>query len=173
MISETGAWTWHLPYASCTTNPVQYLIKEIWQSLLLLFPYLALKSCCQNVYPHFHILPFLLHYSMASSCFEILRWKNLPLMFHCETSKQSAAVIDLEVIRYWIVDPDISFYSMNPCWLTQVQSCAAWLQLYGLCYEGLERQILFYLCTHVNSKAYTYSMEIKMCIPIYRISKAC
>lgn len=36
-------------------------------------PVLALKSCNQNVYPHFHILPFLLHYSMASCCFEILR----------------------------------------------------------------------------------------------------
>lgn len=53
-------------------------------------PILPLKSCNRNVYPHFHILPFLLHYSMASCCFEILRLKKkkTPLMFYCENFKE-------------------------------------------------------------------------------------
>lgn len=81
-----------------------------------LLMFLCLKSSNVNVYPHFHVFPFLLHYSMASCCFEILGWeKKTPLMLHCKTSKQSAAVIDLEVIRHWIVDPDISFYSVKYC----------------------------------------------------------
>lgn len=67
-------------------------------------------------------------------------------MFRCKSSKQDAAVIDLEVISCWIVDPEISFYSTKKsCWLMGVQSCAERLQSHG--HEGGDGQIAFYLWT--------------------------
>lgn len=134
----------------------------------------VLKSCNQNVYPHFHILPFLLHYSVASCCFEILRWgkkKKKKKHLWCsisKTSKRSAAVIDLEVIRQRIVDPYISFffffYSMKPCWLMWASElCRTTAVTWTLSLRS-EKQMVFYLWIHVNSKA--CSIDMKMCVLI-------
>lgn len=63
---------------------------------------IASKSCSRTSTLIFTSLLFLLHYSMASCSFEILRWRKKKNTFDVplrKNFKADAAVIDLEVIR--------------------------------------------------------------------------
>lgn len=117
----------------------------------------------------FKSFPFLLHYSMASCCFEILRWKKHLWCSIAKTSKRSASVIDLEVIRWRIVDPDIGFYCMRSCWVVRVQSHTARLLSHGL-WSLRVRQTNTLLSVHMSTQRHIWTWRH---VYLYRISKPC
>lgn len=99
-----------IPYVAHTTSHTEYQLKEIYLCSYVWNHLTWMSTLIFTSFLFCYITPW--HLAALKSWGEK---KKTPLMLHCKTSKQSAAVIDLEVIRHWIVDPDISFYSVKYC----------------------------------------------------------